>query len=116
VPPPNAPAQVDLGAIPAGSRVTVWISPPAARSARAASRQPCVAFDIVDPATGEALMHGGGSAAKRVTIQPAGSSAAGRILIKGGMIRVVPVGLAHGARGPADGETIGPIAAMATDR
>ena len=106
-PPSNGPARLDLATLHPGERVTFWIGRPTI------ARQPWIAFDIVDPAAGEALLVTPGMAARRVTIRAARGGQPS-VLTKGDAILVTPVGPAH--HGQAGGETLGPITALAIGR
>ena len=106
-PPSNSPERLDLATLHPGERVTFWIGRPTT------ARQPWIAFDIVDPAAGEALLVTPGMAARRVTIRAARGGQPS-VLKKGDAILVIPVGPAH--HGQAGGETLGPITALAIGR
>ena len=114
-PPAGGPTFVEPAALEAGSRLFVWID------AGPASGFPhrCLALDIVDPASGAALLHRGNEPPRRVTILSTVDSGlfaprppAGRITLRG-TFRVVPTGLAHASTREAAAETIGPVVAFA---
>jgi hypothetical protein len=125
----TAPAALDLAALVAGARVLVWLPP----DARSSGRHRCVALDLVDPRTGEALLHRDvtvvpGSAEirtagvpSRVTIAtPAatgifGNGAPPTKMFVGGTIECRQLGLAHAATADRP-DTLGPIAALAVER
>lgn len=106
-PPSNGPAQIDLATLRPGERVTIWIGRPTI------ARQPWIAFDIVDPTAGEALLFTPGMAARRVKIRAARGSQPS-IVSKGEGIVVTTLGPAH--HDQAGGETIGPVTALAIGR
>ena len=106
-PPSNGPERLDLATLHPGERVTFWIGRPTI------ARQPWIAFDIVDPAAGEALLVTPGMAARRVTIRAARRGQPS-VVTKGNAILVTPVGPAH--HGQAGGDTLGPITALAIGR
>jgi|GEM_PF-1117786 len=121
-PPAGGPAFVELANLESGTRLYVWTV------AGPASGHPhrCLALDIVDPATGAALLHRGHEPPRRVTILPPapagffaasrstgqGGGAAGRIAVRSSF-SVVPCGLAHAAARQPQPETIGPVVAIA---
>ena len=98
---------VDLRALAPGARVTVWVgSPPAA-----------IAFDIVDPASGEVLeqaasLSGGGPLAVSRRLRLEGASSRPTEIDRGGMLRLVPLGVAYGSRPAGPAETLGPVRAL----
>lgn len=108
--PDGGPERVDLGSLSAGARLVVWT--------RSGGREPvCHVCDVVDPASGEALVRRGvldgrtiDTAARRVRIAsstPGGTAAAAPLLVRGGPFRLVPLGLAHDRRDHPDaGSTI----------
>lgn len=106
-PPSNGPERLDLATLRPGERVTFWIRRPDT------ARQPWIAFDIVDPATGEALLCTPGMAARRVQIRAAGGGQP-VVVTKGDGILVTPVGPAH--HGQAGVEPLGPVTAIAIGR
>lgn len=106
-PPSNSPERLDLATLHPGERITFWIGRPTT------ARQPWIAFDIVDPVAGEALLVTPGMAARRVTIRAARGGQPS-VVTKGGAILVTPVGPAH--HGQAGGEALGPITALAIGR
>jgi hypothetical protein len=127
VPPPpgTGPERIDLASLRAGDRLLVWFA-----AAGSASGRRCVTLDIVDPVSGEALLHrhqddfDPGTPAfaappRRVTVSgPAGGglfspAADGRSVAIGGTIRCRPVGIAHDMAGPGGAESYGPILALA---
>lgn len=101
-PPIGGPERIDLAALRAGERVTIWIGRPAA-----SGPQPCIAFDVVDPATGEALLVGRGMAPRRVAIGP-------QVIARGDTLLVTPAGPARQAANA--GEALGPVTAIAIGR
>ncbi len=112
LPPADGPERIDLGQLRAGDRVVAWLAPPA--NAAASVRHPFISFDIVDPATGEAFIHRGGAAPRRVVVR--GDSAASSILERGGTMGIVTLGVAHAAAGAAGPEILGPITALSAGR
>jgi hypothetical protein len=106
-PPTDGPTRLDLATLRPGERVTIWIGRPTM------ARQPWIAFDVVDPAAGEALLFTPGMAARRVKIRAARGSQPS-IVAKGDGIVVTPLGPAH--HDQAGGEPLGPITALAIGR
>jgi hypothetical protein len=121
-PPADGPASVDLASLEPGTRLFVWtaVGPASGHPHR------CLALDIVDPATGAALLHRGHEPPRRVTIlspatagfftssrspSPAGG-AASRIAVRSSF-GVVPCGLAHTTASQPQPEPIGPVVAIA---
>jgi hypothetical protein len=109
--PDGGPERVDLSFLSAGARLFVWT--------RSGGREPvCHVCDVVDPASGEALVRRRGvidgqtidAAAQRVRIvssTPGGSAPATPRLDRGGPFLLVPLGLAHDRRDQPDaGSTI----------
>jgi len=98
---------VDLRALVPGTRLTVWVgTPPVA-----------VAFEVVDSAAGEVLEQsaapsGGGplTVPRRLRLEAA-SSRPLRIE-RGGMLRLTPLGVAHGSRPAGPAEPLGPVRAL----
>ncbi|MFM7033835.1 MAG: hypothetical protein ACKOYJ_01375, partial [Planctomycetia bacterium] len=107
-PPVGGPERIDLAGLRPGERVTVWIGRPAA-----SGPQPCIAFDLVDPASGEALLVGRGMAPRRVSIGVAAGGPS-RSIARGDTLLVTPSGPAHHATGA--GEALGPVTAIAIGR
>lgn len=101
-PPVGGPERLDLARLQPGERVTVWIG----RSA-AAGPQPSIVFDLIDPATGEALLVGRGMAPRRVSIGPG-------VVASGDTLLVTPSGPARQA--PNATERLGPVTAIAIGR
>lgn len=112
-PPQHGVGEVKVSSLAAGDRVVVWLAMPRRSGGRA---HRCLVFDIVDPATGEALAYEAVSFAadgnpqatsappQRVRIQ-----SDGRAVTTSGLLDIQRRGIA------ADGvgcETIGPIAAL----
>ncbi len=125
----TGPSALDLAELVAGARVLVWLPP----DARSAGRHRCVALDLVDPRTGEVLLHRDvstvpGSTAIRTTGVPSrvliatpaasgifGNGAPPTRMFVGGTIECRPLGLAHATAADRP-DTLGPIAALAVDR
>jgi len=114
-PPAGGPTAIDLTTLEPGVRLFVWVA------AGPAHGQPhrCLAFDIVDPASGAALLHRGHEPPRRVMLLPpadpglfASHGAAGRIMLHG-TFHVQSAGLAHGQSSQGMPERIGPIVALA---
>jgi len=114
-PPAGGPTAIELAALEPGTRLFIWVAVGPAHG------QPhrCLAFDIVDPASGAALLHRGHEPPRRVVLLPpadaglfASRGMAGRIMLRG-TVRVQSAGLAHGQAGQGLPETIGPIVALA---
>ena len=91
---PRGPDRIEILESRPGDRLLVWLE--AGDSAAA----PLV-FDIVDPASGAAILHRGGG--ERVRL--------GGVICRGGTLEFVPLGLAHAGAPPAR-ETLGPITAL----
>lgn len=106
-PPSNGPERIDLATLRPGERVTIWIGRPTI------ARQPWIAFDVIDPTAGEALLFTPGMAARRVKVRAAHGSQSS-VVAKGDGIIVTPLGPAH--HDQAGGETIGPVTALAIGR
>jgi len=125
----TGPSTLDLADLVAGARVLVWLPP----DARSAGRHRCLAIDVVDPRTGESLLHRDvtsvpGSAEVRTTGVPSrvtiatpaangifGNGAPPTRMFVGGTIECRPLGLAHAATADRP-DILGPIAALAVDR
>jgi len=107
-PPVGGPERIDLASLRAGERVTVWIGRPAA-----AGPQPSITFDLIDPATGEALLLGRGMAPRRVTIGTA-AGGPGRVVARGDTLLITQSGPARQAPNAAD--ALGPVTAIASGR
>lgn len=111
-PPGRGLDQVDLAHLTLGQRVVVWTGP--------VGREPaCHVVHLLDPATGEALLHrhgpDGDGPARRVVVaagSPTGLVAGSRLTRRGTLV-AKPLGLAHGSHGTV--ETFGPIAALAIE-
>lgn len=114
-PPRGGLEQVDVASVAAGGRIIVWIAAPR-RAATGHGR--CLVFDIVDPATAEALVY------EAVSVKADGSPQAtaapprrvrlrgtgpGGAVVKGGMVDVEQRGIASEE---AWTERLGPVAAL----
>jgi hypothetical protein len=114
-PPDDGIEQVSLASLTAGDRVVAWLALPRRSGGRAYR---CLVFDVIDPATGEALVYEAVSFTadaspkatavppRRVRLQGDGLGGA---VVRGGMIDLGRRGIA------ADGvghESIGPIVAL----
>jgi len=114
-PPQHGIDTIEMSSLTAGNRIVVWLAMPRRSGGRAYR---CLVFDVVDPATGEALAYEAVSFAadgspqstavppRRVRLQGDGHGGA---VAKSGLIDVQRRGVA------ADGvghETIGPVAAL----
>lgn len=98
---------IDLRALAAGARVTVWVGTPPAP----------VAFDIVDPASGEVLeqsvsLSGGGPQAVSRRLRLEGASSRPTRIDRGSTLRLIPLGVAYGSRPAGPAETLGPVRAL----
>ena len=125
----TGPSALDLAGLVAGARVLVWLPP----DARSAGRHRCLALDLVDPRTGEVLLHRDvsvvpGSAEVRTAGVPSrvtiatptangifGTGAPPTRMFVGGTIECRPLGLAHAATADRP-DILGPIAALAIER
>ena len=112
-PPQRGIDAIEVSSLAAGNRVVVWLAMPRRSGGRAYR---CLVFDIVDPATGEALAYEAVSFAADGNPQATASpprrvrlQSDGRVVATSGVIDIQRRGVA------ADGighETIGPIAAL----
>jgi hypothetical protein len=116
VPPADSPAALELSTLRAGDRLLVWVG-------RSPSTTAVIAYDIVDPVAGEALEHrhlfeDEDAAVHAVPrrVQIAGDSMRGGLIMRGGMLRLLPAGIVHGAGTPPQAEVIGPVRAMQVQR
>jgi hypothetical protein len=116
VPPANAPAALELASLRAGDRLLVWVG-------RSPATTAVIAYDIVDPAAGEALEHRhlfeDESAAVHAVprrVQLAGNSLRAGWVTRGGMIRLQPAGIVHGAGKAQQAEMLGPVWALQVQR
>lgn len=106
-PPTNGPDRIDMAGLRAGDRITIWL-----RTAAIVAPERLVC-DVIDPAAGEVLLHGGmAGPAARGTIHVAASGPDGS-LIRGAQIRVHRIGTV--AAVPADVLAAGTIVALARD-
>jgi len=101
---------LDLRTLAPGKRVTVWVGTPPV----------LVAFDVVDPASGEMLEQQftrAGEAPhaipRRVRLE--GDAARPRQIVRGGSLQLSPLGIAHGASPVGPTETLGPVRAITVD-
>jgi hypothetical protein len=116
VPPADSPAALELASLQAGDRLLVWVG-------RSPSTTAVIAYDIVDPAAGEALEHrhlfeDEDAAVHAVPrrVQIAGDSMRGGLIMRGGMLRLLPTGIVHGAGTVQQAEVIGTVRAMQVQR
>jgi hypothetical protein len=116
VPPVDSPAALELASLRAGDRLLVWVG-------RSPSTTAVIAYDIVDPVAGEALEHrhlfeDEDAAVHAVPrrVQIAGDSMRGGLIMRGGMLRLLPAGIVHGAGAAQQAEVIGPVRAMQVQR
>jgi hypothetical protein len=116
VPPAESPAALELSTLRAGDRLLVWVG-------RYPSTTAVIAYDIVDPVAGEALEHrhlfeDEDAAVHAVPrrVQIAGDSMRGGLIMRGGMLRLLPTGIVHGAGTVQQAEVIGPVRAMQLQR
>ena len=98
---------LDLRTLAPGKRLTVWVGTPPV----------LVAFDVVDPASGEVLeqqITRAGEAPhaipRRVRLE--GDTARPRQIVRGGSLQLSPLGIAHGASPAGPTETLGPVRAI----
>ena len=114
-PPANAAEAIDLAVLRAGDRLLVWVGRSAATSA-------VLAFDIVDPAVGEALEHRhlfeDDAAVHAVPrrVRMAGESTRAGLIMRGGMLRLLPLGIVHGAQSGQQPEILGPVQGLQVQR
>jgi hypothetical protein len=101
---------LDLRTLAPGKRLAVWVGTPPA----------LVAFDVVDPASGEVLeqqLTQAGEAPhaipRRVRLE--GDTSRPRQIVRGGSLRLSPLGIAHGASPAGPTETLGPVRAIQVD-
>ena len=114
-PPANAADAIDLASLQTGDRMLVWIG-------RSATTTAVLAFDIVDPAAGEALEHrhlfddnaAVHAAPRRVRL--AGESTRAGLIMRGGMLRLLPLGIVHGTQTGQEPEMIGPVQGLQVQR
>jgi hypothetical protein len=116
VPPAESPAALELSTLRAGDRLLIWVG-------RSPSTTAVIAYDIVDPVAGEALEHrhlfeDEDAAVHAVPrrVQIAGDSMRGGLIMRGGMLRLLPAGIVHGAGAAQQAEVIGPVRAMQVQR
>ena len=116
VPPADSPAALELATLRAGDRLLIWVG-------RSPSTMAVIAYDIVDPAAGEALEHrhlfeDEDAAVHAVPrrVQIAGDSMRGGLIMRGGMLRLLPTGIVHNAGAAQQAEVIGPVRAMQVQR
>ena len=116
VPPADSPAAIELSTLRAGDRLLVWVG-------RSAATTAVIAYDIVDPAAGEALEHrhlfededaAVHAVPRRVRI--AGDSVRGGVIMRGGMLRLVPTGIVYAGGTTQQAEVIGPVRALQVQR
>jgi hypothetical protein len=98
---------LDLRTLAPGKRLAVWVGTPPA----------LVAFDVVDPTSGEVLeqqLTQAGEAPhaipRRVRLE--GDTSRPRQIVRGGSLRLSPLGIAHGASPAGPTETLGPVRAI----
>jgi hypothetical protein len=115
-PPANSPLALELRSLRAGDRLLVWIG-------RSPSTTAVIAYDIVDPAAGEALEHrhlfeDEDAAVHAVPrrVQIAGDSMRSGWITRGGMLRLLPAGIVHSAGAAQQAEMLGPLQAMQVQR
>jgi hypothetical protein len=98
---------LDLRSLAPGQRLGVWVGTPPT----------LVAFDLVDPATGEVLEQeltqaGGAPHAIPRRVRLEGDAKRPRLIVRGGTLRLVPLGIAYGASAAGPAETLGPVRAI----
>ncbi|MEI6240075.1 MAG: hypothetical protein WCR51_06780 [Planctomycetia bacterium] len=98
---------INLRTLSPGKRLAVWVGTPPA----------LVAFDIVDPASGEVLEQqltqaGGAPHAIPRRVRLEGDASRPRQIVRGGSLRLLPLGIAHGASPAGPAETLGPVRAI----
>jgi hypothetical protein len=101
---------LDLRTLAPGKRLAVWVGTPPA----------LVAFDVVDPAAGEVLEQqltqaGGAPHAIPRRVRLEGDASRPRQIVRGGSLRLSPLGIAHGAIPAGPTETLGPVRAIQVD-
>ena len=111
VDPPRLPTStlenVDLATLAPGRRLTVWAGNPPVP----------LAFDIVDPATGEVLeqsasLAGDGPQAVSRRVRLEGATSRPSRIDRGGILRLSPLGVAQGGHPAGPVETLGPVRAV----
>ena len=97
---------LDLRTLSPGRRLAVWVGTPPT----------LVAFDLVDPATGEVLeqelTQAGGvphAIPRRVRLEGDSSRP---LIVRGGALRLTPLGVAYGGGPAGTTETLGPVRAI----
>lgn len=115
-PPARSPAALELASLRPGDRLLVWVG-------RSPASAEVVAYDIVDPAAGEALEHRhlfeDETAAVHAVprrVQLAGDSLRAGWVTRGGMLRLLPAGIVHGAGKAQQAEMLGPVWALQVQR
>jgi len=115
-PPANSPAALELALLRAGDRLLVWVG-------RSPATTAVIAYDIVDPAAGEALEHRHLFEDKTAAVhavprrvQLAGDSLRAGWITRGGMLRILPAGIVHGANAAQQAEMLGPVWALQVQR
>ena len=98
---------LDVRTLVPGKRLAVWVGTPPV----------LVAFDVVDPAAGEVLEQqlaqaGGAPHAIPRRVRLEGDAARPRQIVRGGSLRLSPLGIAHGASPAGPTETLGPVRAI----
>ena len=105
-----------MASLRVGDRLLVWVG-------RSPSTTAVIAYDIVDPAAGEALEHrhlfededaAVHAVPRRVRL--AGDSIRGGLIMRGGMLRLLPAGIVHEAGAAQQAEVIGPVRAVQVQR
>jgi hypothetical protein len=130
-PPIDAPSAVEIGRLAPGDRVVVWIG---GKQGRGRSSGTTIAFDVVDPTSGEVLelRHPGATAhaaqfapCRRLRVVgsvpdglfgPSAASLSAGTIVRKQFLRLAPVA-ADGAAAPSGAsETIGPVLAVTVAR
>ncbi|MFN9368167.1 MAG: hypothetical protein ACK6CT_05290 [Planctomycetia bacterium] len=103
-PPANGPERIDVSALRAGDRITIWL-----RTAAVGTPERLFC-DLIDPPAGEVLVHGGaGPSARGLILSTTGRPTV--LLVRGGTIRMQRIGA--GAALPTDLLASGTIVALA---
>ena len=98
---------LDLRTLSPGTRLAVWVGTPPT----------LVVFDLVDPSSGEVLEQqllqaGGAPHALPRRVRLEGDAGLPRQIVRGGSLRLTPLGIAYGGSPVGPTETLGPVRAL----